>query len=225
MNLRIEKYPLAAFAALLVVTALAWTRLPARVPVHWGWSGGPDAWGAPYGALVVLPIAAALVYGVLLLVPGAEPGRTDMPPFRVRFAPARAVIGLLFAGLQAVMALSMGGAVTDPLAASAVVLGLWIALLGPVLSGIPRNAAVGIRTPATLASDAAWQAAHRAGARVFVITGLALALAGATRSRAAMLAAFAAFVIGGLYAGTRGAVPRSDGGAAPADDAATAQKR
>ena len=30
---------------------------------------------------------------------------------------------------------------------------------------------------------------------------------------------------GGLYAGTRGAVPRSDGGAAPADDAATAQKR
>lgn len=215
MSPRTESLPAAAYAALLAITAVAWVKLPARVPTHWGLTGGPDAWGAPYGVLVVLPVAAAVVYGVLLLVPGVEPGRTDAAGFRVRFAQARASIGALFVALQAVLALSMGGAITDPLAAVAVVLGLWIAALGPSLSALPRNPVVGIRTPATLASDAAWRAGHRAGARVFVVTGLLLAIAGATRSRAAMLAAFLAFVIGALIAGTRGAAvkPEADGAA------------
>lgn len=48
---------------------------------------------------------------------------------------------------------------------------LWIAHLSSE-DELPRNGSVGIRTPATKASDAAWYAAHRAGAWSIALAGL-----------------------------------------------------
>lgn len=211
MNLRTESLALAAYAALGAVTAVAWARLPQRVPVHWGLTGPPDAYGSPYGLLLLLPVVAVLTYGLLCLVPAADPTHTRTPEFQMHFPRIRAWMVVLFVCIQVVMALSMGGAVTDPLAASAVVIGLWLAGFGPMLSHVPRNIVVGIRTPMTLKSDAAWSAAHRLGARIFIAGGVALAIAGLTRSRIAMLVALVAFIVGALYAGTRGAMVQSDG--------------
>lgn len=206
MNLRTEKLPLAAYAALLTVTVIAWITLPSRVPVHWGLVGPPDAWGAPYPVLSILPIVAAIVYAILFVLPVGDGGHTGVAEFQTRFPPIRAWIGVLFVGVQALMALSMAGRLADPLAASAVLIGLWLAVFGPLISNVPRNYVVGLRTPVTLSSDAAWRAGHRFGAKVFVLSGVLLALMGWTGSRVAMLVALAVLLIGSLYAGTRGAM-------------------
>lgn len=54
---------------------------------------------------------------------------------------------------------------------------LWIAWL-MTNERLPRNDLVGMRTRATLASDAAWNAAHRASAWSVALTGVVLLVAG-----------------------------------------------
>lgn len=86
-----------------------------------------------------------------------------------------------------------GAAAGDPMPlATAIGLGLLLIVTGALLivvayrsqrGTLPRNWIVGIRTTTTLASDEAWDAAHRAGARALSIgawgtlaTGLVLLL-------------------------------------------------
>lgn len=59
-------------------------------------------------------------------------------------------------------------------------LGLWRVVVGAASGALSRNAAVGIRTSATQASDAAWHAGHQAAvtpARLLALVCSALAVA------------------------------------------------
>lgn len=59
-----------AGAALLfawAVALLAWSDLPQRIPMHFDFSGQPDAWGSK-GMLVVLPIILLVLYALLTLL-------------------------------------------------------------------------------------------------------------------------------------------------------------
>lgn len=67
--------------------------------------------------------------------------------------------------------------ITGPLFAIIGVGSLWMAwLMGS--ERLPRNGLVGMRTRATMASDAAWNAAHRASAWSIALTGLVLLVGG-----------------------------------------------
>ncbi|HEV2071337.1 MAG TPA: SdpI family protein [Acidimicrobiales bacterium] len=89
---------------------------------------------------------------------------------------------------------------------------LWVGYLSAT-ERLPRNGLVGMRTRATMASDDAWFAAHRAGAWSLLIAGLILFGVGvwlvfvgpsdATTTAAAMSSAvliIVVVVIGGLQA-------------------------
>ncbi len=58
--------------------------------------------------------------------------------------------------------------------------GLLVVYLGVIArrSDLPRNGRLGLRTPATLASDEAWAAGHRAAGPWLVAAGLGPAIAG-----------------------------------------------
>lgn len=77
---------IAAILLLLILWAMtAWAvwgpnPLPARIPTHFNAAGQADGWGTP-GMLWLLPMVAAIIYGLMTLVarnPGAFhfPGRT-----------------------------------------------------------------------------------------------------------------------------------------------------
>lgn len=56
-----------ALLALVLIIFFSWKLMPARVPIHYGLSGAPDAWGARELALV-LPALAVLLYALLTAV-------------------------------------------------------------------------------------------------------------------------------------------------------------
>lgn len=58
---------LATLGALLLLGAVpaVWSRLPDRVPTHFGFTGQPDAWGAR-GTLLLLPLIGWVMYLSLL---------------------------------------------------------------------------------------------------------------------------------------------------------------
>jgi hypothetical protein len=62
-----EGLSVVGLVVIVVLVALGWVYLPARVPTHFGLSGPPDEFGAK-GTLLLLPIAATGLYGLLSLI-------------------------------------------------------------------------------------------------------------------------------------------------------------
>lgn len=61
---------LAATAGLLLLLGAVpflWQELPERIPVHFGFSGEPDGWGAK-GTLLILPVVGLILYASLMLL-------------------------------------------------------------------------------------------------------------------------------------------------------------
>lgn len=119
-----------------------------------------------------------------------------------------------------------GAGAGDPMPlATAIGLGLLLIAAGAILGVVayrshrgtlPRNWIVGIRTTTTLASDEAWNAAHRAGARALsvgawgaLLTGAVLLLRPSNGLGLAVMAAGLVWLLGWVvraaYLGTRAA--------------------
>ena len=54
---------------MIAVTVGAWNKFPSNqlVPVHWGASGQPDSFEPAHTALIIMPIAVAILTGIFLL--------------------------------------------------------------------------------------------------------------------------------------------------------------
>lgn len=81
----------AAIAAILAiaVTASMYGRLPASIPIHWGFSGKPDRWGPAY-TILLLPVGA-------LIANFAAMGNEDRD-LRAKARRARLITAILLGG-------------------------------------------------------------------------------------------------------------------------------
>lgn len=80
-----EALALAALAAIVVIVAMHWGELPARVPRHFGLSGNPDGWGKRNGMLL-LPLTAIGLY-ILMTVTSKYQRLINVPMAIDRDAP------------------------------------------------------------------------------------------------------------------------------------------
>jgi uncharacterized membrane protein len=163
-------------AGMWVFGAVAWLRLPARIPIHWGLGGEIDGWG-PRAFAFMLPAVATLAAWLLLAVlPRVGPRRAQMERFKPELALIVCIITLFFAWMQAVtLGASLGWRVD---VGRASVAGVGLLLIG-ICNYFPRlrsNWWIGIRTPWTLESESVWRETHRVGGRTFVLGGALIAL-------------------------------------------------
>lgn len=160
-------------AAMWLLSAVAWTAVPDRVPVHWGVSGEVDRYGGRAEGLLLLPLIAVGVYLLLRLVPRLDPARANYAHFAGAYGVIRlAVIGL-FAAIHGFVLLSARGVATDAAVVGPVAVGGLFVAIGNVMGKLRPNHFVGIRTPWTLASKRSWTKTHRRGGWLFVLAGLA----------------------------------------------------
>ena len=157
----------------LVGTFFLYPRLPDTVAVHWNVHGQADRYGSKWEALVLMP---AVMVGLTLLVaalPWLSPRRYKVNGARPGYLEMMIVLLVFFAYLHFALLTIDAGA---PLNAAKAVLGGVCALfaaMGPVLTRLPRNFYVGVRTPWTLANEQVWDSTHRFAAKCFTATGLA----------------------------------------------------
>jgi hypothetical protein len=84
----------------------------------------------------------------------------------------------LLAALYVLILLVVRGAPIDMTRGATVLVGALLVGVGSVMGRMRPNAVMGVRTPWTLASQAAWDASHRLGGWLFIAIGALLALGG-----------------------------------------------
>jgi uncharacterized membrane protein len=172
MRTRYVAVCLLLIAAMCAATLYCWPSLSERVPVHWNVEGVADGYGPRVVLWLLGPGMMALVALIGWLLPRIAPRRYDISGFEPTYYYACGVIVGLLAYVYALVLVSVlhGGVAMR----SAVPAGICILLIliGNPLGKVRRNAAMGIRTPWTLASEAVWYATHRLAARLMVASGL-----------------------------------------------------
>ncbi|HSU14825.1 SdpI family protein [Longimicrobium sp.] len=166
----------ALLAALWVFAAVAYPRLPARIPTHWNVRGQADGWGGPASAFLFPAIATGIAL-LLHLLPRIDPRRAHWDKFRDEMGLIVMLVVLFLGWIQTVALGSALGWKLDMTRSVLVGMGLFLAAIGNYLPRIRSNWWMGIRTPWTLESERVWRETHRVGGRVFVLAGLAVAAA------------------------------------------------
>ncbi len=196
-------YSVAVVAAMLVVSAWAWVRLPAggEIPIHWGMDGKANGFAPKELGLLLVPGLALLISGVFAAIPSLEPRRANLEQSRTAYGLIWAAAITLMGGLHAVSVAVALGAGLDVGQAVIGGIGLMWVLIGFALPRTRSNYLMGIRTPWTLTSERSWTATHRLGGRLFVVLGLALLVAALARlggevMLAIMLGGMAAVIVG-----------------------------
>jgi len=187
---------LAILVAMWLAAALAWPAAPDEIPVHWGIDGRVDRYGGRAEGLLFAPAIATGLYALLLLLPRIDPGRARYAEFRGAYALLRTAVLVMLGLVDALVLLVTFGVAVDVALLLPLVVGALFVVLGLVMPRLRRNWFAGIRTPWTLTSERSWTLTHRHGRWVFVLGGIAIAAAGAGRSAALLVTAFAIFAAG-----------------------------
>ncbi len=164
---------------LMIAFALAvYGRLPEQVPTHFGLSGEPDGWTPRLPGAFLMPLLAAGVYLLLIVLRRIDPRGANYSRFEETWWVFLNVIALLMTALHV---LSLGFAIGWPIdmaRAVTVTVGLLFVGLGNYMPRLRSNWWMGIRTPWTLESEEVWRDTHRVGGWAFVAAGLLVVLAG-----------------------------------------------
>jgi uncharacterized membrane protein len=160
-------------ALMFAGAAIAWPHAPDRIPVHWNINGQVDRYGGRFEGLLLMPLVALGMYGLLLVLPRIDPGRANYPRFRGAYNAIRIALLVLFAVFYVGMQVWVWTGHADIAFVAPLAVGIVIVVLGAVLGKIRPNWFVGIRTPWTLSSKVSWVRTHRAGGWLFIVVGLA----------------------------------------------------
>jgi len=164
---------------LMIAFALAvYGRLPEQIPTHFSLSGEPDGWTPRIPGAFLMPLLAAGVYLLLIVLRRIDPRGANYSRFEETWWVFLNVIALLMTALHV---LSLGFAIGWPIdmaRAVTVTVGLLFVGLGNYMPRLRSNWWMGIRTPWTLESEEVWRETHRVGGWAFVAAGLLVVLAG-----------------------------------------------
>ncbi len=178
-----ERIAPAAVVVAFVVSALAYSHLPAVVPVHWGIGGQPDEFGSRLTTALQLPLLMLAMWTVLKLLPKRDiiffvkyrPRPEDDRAVRPEYERMASIVlsNLLALHLYAIASgLSLLPARQQP-RIMAMLLSVSMIVVGNYLPRITRrNLFFGVRMPWTFASEDIWRRTQRIGGYAYVATGV-----------------------------------------------------
>lgn len=180
--------------AMFALAAFAWNDAPDSLPVHWNLAGEADRYSGKAAGLLTLPVIALVTYLLLLFAPklmATRPEQLGGVYTGIRFA----VLAML-AALYGLILLSIRGLPIDMTRGATVLVGALLIGVGSVMGRMRPNAVMGVRTPWTLSSQAAWDASQRLGGWLFITIGALLALGGLTGVQWLMVAGIVVLLVG-----------------------------
>lgn len=175
---------LGLIGAMLAFSAVIYSQLPARVPIHWNINGVADDYGTREFAALFIPGLSLPLWLLFLLMPKLDP-LTITSPERFSYAPfldtLRRYLNFILLFMAGLHVTTLGIALGWPIHIGQVLMigiGLLFAAMGNEFGRLKRNSFAGIRVPWTLANEEVWRISHRVGGRAFVIVGLVSVLCG-----------------------------------------------
>lgn len=169
-------------APLLIVAAFAfsvivYSRLPDRMPMHWGLHGNVNRYGSRIEGAFLPPVLMLGLWLLLRFLPRIDPRRANYAKFADTYELFIDSTIALFAVLHVAQ---LGTALGWPISMQRLVpalVGLLFIILGNALPRARPNWWFGIRTPWTLSNDRVWMRTHRVAGYLLAAAGLVLVLA------------------------------------------------
>lgn len=157
-----------------IASVLAYPNMSEQVPTHWNAAGEVDGYSGKLTAVLIGPLGALFMWGIMLLIPVISPKGFRTTEFS-------GVLNIIQVVLVAFM-IAIGGMIIaagfghEPSVNRIVpvAIGVLLIVLGNYMGKIRKNFFIGIRTPWTLASDEVWAKTHRLGGYLFVAAGVAI---------------------------------------------------
>ncbi|MCL6476916.1 MAG: SdpI family protein [Peptococcaceae bacterium] len=170
-------------AVLLIITSLitgvlVYPHLPDLVPSHWNVQGQVDRYSSRLWGAFGLPLMTAGIYLLMVLVPRIDPRRENYARFRGAYRLFKLALTAFFVWVYAIILTNAMGRGIPVDRAVVTAMGLLFMVMGNYMGQLRYNYFVGIKTPWTLASEEVWQKTHRFSARLWVVSGLAVAISG-----------------------------------------------
>src|SRR4030095_6554900 len=182
----------------LVFSIAVYSRLPERVPVHWGLSGDPNRYGSRIEGAFLMPALMIVLYVVMQWYPSRDPRSPNIAKFRGAYD---TVVTATIAFLAVVHVLAVGSALGWRVDMATTVIagaGALLILLGNLLALAPSNFICGIRTPWTLSSETVWTRSHRVGGYAMVAAGLVTIVSAFIARPVGLIIALTSLLLSGL---------------------------
>jgi uncharacterized membrane protein len=161
---------------MFALAAWSWPRLPEQVPTHWNLQGQVDGHGNKVVGLLVLPLTAAGIYVLLLLLPLADPGGANYRNFAGAYNTIRLGIVALLGVLYTTAVAGVFDWQIDFTRIAFLGSAVLFVILGNVMGKIRPNWFVGVRTPWTLSSKLSWDKTHRLTGWLMMLMGVLFAV-------------------------------------------------
>lgn len=181
-----------------VMLALAWTRLPGQVPIHWNIHNQADRWASPaalWGLCAVGPVVALLFQ----FLPRLDPKRENYEKFQSKYELTALVVLLLFAVAMAVtLAETLWPGRLNVGKVVCLAVGVLSLILGNLMGKVKRNWFLGFRTPWALSDPDVWNKTQRLAGWVLFLSGGLLILLALLTPLEVTFPVLLAFLLGGI---------------------------
>ena len=165
-------YPIVVVAATIIVSVIAYPRLPDRVPTHWNLHGQIDGYGSKLVATAVLPLILLGLWGFLRVLPKLDPHAANYAKFEGTYDLVVNCALTVLALVHFVMLSEVFGIPIPIMRLLPAAVGALLIVVGNALPRVRPNWWFGIRTPWTLSNDRVWERTHRVTGYVFVALGV-----------------------------------------------------
>ena len=176
----------------MIAGLILWNQLPEQIPTHWGINGEPDGWSSKAVAVFGFPLLIAGLQLICCFAGKLDKAFENQPKqlsqLMLWICP---VLSLVLNSLT--YAIALGYDLLNVSMLMSLLFGALFVVIGNYMPKCRQNQNLGIRIPWTLADEGNWNATHRLGGWVWMISGVVLLAT-------AFLGTFIIFVVATLFA-------------------------
>jgi uncharacterized membrane protein len=159
-------------AVTLLVSALAYPRLPNTIASHWGLDGSANGYMSRFWGLAIVPIIMVVIVGLFAVIPYLDPKRENIQAMRDKINNFGAAILLFLLYIHILtIAWNLGYRFDMTRMLIPAMAALFYAI-GSLIATAKQNWFIGIRTPWTLSNERVWTETHRVGGKAFQIAAV-----------------------------------------------------
>ncbi len=177
-TLKTELFPLLLILFSLISSLYFFQSMPEQVPAHWNFKGEVDRLANASSHILMINLILIGLYLLFIFLPLIDPNKKRYEQFRKIYHIFKNIFLLFLAGIFLLTNLNAVGYNINISIYIPVAVGILFMIIGNYLGKIKMNWFMGIKTPWTLSSEEVWNKTHRLGGKLFMLSGLLIALDG-----------------------------------------------
>lgn len=169
-------FPITIIALTIIAWAIAFPKLPAELPTHWGFNGEVNGYSTKLNAMLTQIGIMVLLYVSVAFLPKIDPRKQNYKYFSGSYQTIYNSLLVLFFSLN-IFVILFGLGYNIPMSSlGSVFIGVIFIVLGNVMQRVRSNFFLGLRTPWALSNEEVWRKTHRFGGKLFFGGGILLLL-------------------------------------------------